>query len=82
MRTVIARYILRVRPDAHIWTNMKSKETLLYKGIPMDYNSVDTTELETMLACLQRELEDLEETNRLSFHIYFRAYWRSRGKEG
>ena len=48
---------------------MKSKETLLYKGILMDYNLADTTELETMLARLQRELEDVEET--IDFHFTY-----------
>lgn len=42
---------------------------MLYKGIPMDYNSADTTELETMLARLQRELEDVEET--IDFHFTY-----------
>ena len=48
---------------------MKSKETVPYKGVPMDYNSADTTELETMLARLQRELEDVEET--IDFHFTY-----------
>lgn len=56
-------------PDAHICTNMKSKEIVPYKGVPMDYNSVDITELETMLARLQRELEDVEET--IDFHFTY-----------
>ena len=33
----------------------------------MDCNSVDTAALKTMLACLQTELEDLEETINFNF---------------
>ena len=35
----------------------------------MDYNLADTTELETMLARLQCELEDVEET--IDFHFTY-----------
>ncbi len=35
----------------------------------MDYNSADTTELETMLARLQHDLEDVEET--IDFHFTY-----------